>query len=194
MDQEEDGKVFREALKTKLERLITMVTGTNQLVALGVQQPPPPLNALQRAEVQFISLRATLILVKHEKDWIASQHDLIKAIKALWNREEYHAKHKNGGSIPGVASAAASQAAAAGGSNAAAAAAAAATAAANDPNVVDYSHWKEPRIIVKILLEYFKQHKETEILLLFQLLRAISGQFLADFQFLKDYLENDVSC
>ena len=127
------------------------------------------------------------------------QHDLIKAIKGLWNREEYHNKHRHGGNIPGTSQAsqqalqAAQAAAAAGGTNAAAAAVAVANAAASDPTVVDYSHWKEPRVIVKILLEYFKHHKDTEILLLFQLLRALSGRFLADFQFLKDFLENDVS-
>jgi hypothetical protein len=32
------------------------------------------------------------------------------------------------------------------------------------------------------LLEYFKLHKDTEILLLFQLLRALCGRFVADFQ------------
>jgi hypothetical protein len=47
---------------------------------------------------------------------------------------------------------------------------------------VDYSHWKEPKIVVKILLEYFKRHRDTEILLLFQLLRALCGRVVADFQ------------
>uniref|UniRef100_A0A0K2TN82 Transformation/transcription domainassociated proteinlike [Nasonia vitripennis] n=1 Tax=Lepeophtheirus salmonis TaxID=72036 RepID=A0A0K2TN82_LEPSM len=57
---------------------------------------------------------------------------------------------------------------------------------------VDYAHWKEPKLIVKILLEYFKHHKDVEILLLFQLLRALCGRYLADFQFLKDFLETEV--
>ena len=57
---------------------------------------------------------------------------------------------------------------------------------------VDFTHWKEPKVIVKILLEYFKLHKETEILLLFQLLRVLCGRFIADFQFLKDFLEKEV--
>jgi len=57
---------------------------------------------------------------------------------------------------------------------------------------VDFTHWKEPKIIVKILLEYFKAHKDKEILLLFQLLRALCGRFIADFQFLKDFLEKEV--
>ena len=80
LDEDEEGQVFRDALKTKLERLITMVTGTNQLVALGVQQPQQ-LNAMQKAEIQFISLRATLILVRHEKDWIAGEEIFI----LLWD-------------------------------------------------------------------------------------------------------------
>ena len=57
---------------------------------------------------------------------------------------------------------------------------------------VDFTHWKEPKVIVKILLNYFKIHKDKEILLLFQLLRALCGRFIADFQFLKDFLEKDV--
>jgi transformation/transcription domain-associated protein len=57
---------------------------------------------------------------------------------------------------------------------------------------VDFTHWREPKVIVKILLEYFKLHKDTEILLLFQLLRALCGRFIADFQFLKDFLEKQV--
>ena len=47
-------------------------------------------------------------------------------------------------------------------------------------------------MIVKVLLQYFKQHQDTEILLLFQLLRALCRRFVADFQFLKDFLEHEV--
>ena len=57
---------------------------------------------------------------------------------------------------------------------------------------VDYTHWKEPRVMVKVMLEYFKAHRDTEILLLFQLLRALCGRFVADLQFLRDFLENEV--
>ena len=58
---------------------------------------------------------------------------------------------------------------------------------------IDYTHWKEPKLIVKILLEFFKHHKETHISLLFDCLRALCGRFLTDFQFLKDFLETEVS-
>ena len=61
-----------------------------------------------------------------------------------------------------------------------------------DHQRVDYSHWKEPKLIVKILLEYFKLNQETEILLLFYILRSLCGRYVADFQFLKDYLEHEV--
>jgi len=61
-----------------------------------------------------------------------------------------------------------------------------------DHQRVDYSHWKEPKLIVKVLLEYFKMFPDTEILLLFQLMRALCGRFVADFQFLKDYVEHEV--
>ena len=58
---------------------------------------------------------------------------------------------------------------------------------------VDYTHWKEPKLIVKILLEYFTHHQDTHISLLFDCLRALCGRFLTDFQFLKDFLETEVS-
>ena len=58
---------------------------------------------------------------------------------------------------------------------------------------IDYSQWKEPKLIVKILLEYFKHHQDDHIALLFDCLRALCGRFLTDFQFLKDFLENEVS-
>ncbi len=59
-------------------------------------------------------------------------------------------------------------------------------------DTVDYPHWKEPKVMVKVMLAFFRQHRDDEILLLFQLLRALCGRFVADFQFLKDFLENEV--
>jgi len=58
---------------------------------------------------------------------------------------------------------------------------------------VDYTHWKEPKLVVKILLEYFKHNPEKHITLLFDMLRALCGRFLTDFEFLKDFLETEVS-
>ena len=40
---------------------------------------------------------------------------------------------------------------------------------------VDYTHWKEPKLIVKILLEFFSHHQDTHISLLFDCLRALCG-------------------
>lgn len=57
---------------------------------------------------------------------------------------------------------------------------------------VEYPHWKEPKLLVKILLHYFSHHP-TRIDLLFQLLRALCDRFLPDFQFLRDFLENTVA-
>lgn len=57
---------------------------------------------------------------------------------------------------------------------------------------VDFTHWKEPKLIVKILLHYFKHHPN-DIDLLFQLLRATCDRFIPDFQFLRDFLENTVA-
>ncbi|XP_033222256.1 transformation/transcription domain-associated protein [Belonocnema kinseyi] len=57
---------------------------------------------------------------------------------------------------------------------------------------VDFCHWKEPKLVVKILLHYFK-HDPNDIDLLFQLLRAFCERFIPDFQFLRDFLENTVA-
>ena len=46
---------------------------------------------------------------------------------------------------------------------------------------------------MKILLKYFSHHQETHISLLFDCLTALCGKSLTDFQFLKDFLENEVS-
>ncbi|QQP58074.1 Transformation/transcription domainassociated proteinlike [Caligus rogercresseyi] len=130
-------------------------TSNNQLVQLGLTQPPT-VTPSGRNEIQLGSVCLTYILVKRDSSWIKDQHNLVNAFKAIWNTDKYHEKHKKGG------------------------------------DNVDYTHWKEPKLIVKILLEYFKHHREGEILLLFQLLRALCGRYLADFQFLKDFLENEV--
>ncbi|CAH0749160.1 unnamed protein product [Diatraea saccharalis] len=57
---------------------------------------------------------------------------------------------------------------------------------------VDCTHWKEPKLIVKILLHYFTHHP-SNIDLLFQMLRALCDRFIPDFQFLRDFLENTVA-
>ncbi|XP_026322829.1 transcription-associated protein 1 isoform X2 [Hyposmocoma kahamanoa] len=57
---------------------------------------------------------------------------------------------------------------------------------------VDCTHWKEPKLIVKVLLHYFCHHP-SNIDLLFQLLRALCDRFIPDFQFLRDFLENTVA-
>ncbi|KAJ0181684.1 hypothetical protein K1T71_002406 [Dendrolimus kikuchii] len=58
--------------------------------------------------------------------------------------------------------------------------------------IVDCTHWKEPKLIVKILLHFFCHHPNN-IDLLFQLLRALCDRFIPDFQFLRDFLENTVA-
>ncbi|XP_054724829.1 transformation/transcription domain-associated protein-like [Uloborus diversus] len=57
---------------------------------------------------------------------------------------------------------------------------------------VDYSQWKEPKLLAKCLLNFVKHHPN-EIELLFQLLRAFTGRFIHDFEFLRDFLENTVA-
>ncbi|XP_030767739.1 transcription-associated protein 1 [Sitophilus oryzae] len=57
---------------------------------------------------------------------------------------------------------------------------------------LEYTHWKEPKLLVKILLHYFC-NDPNNIDLLFQLLRATTDRFIPEFQFLRDFLENTVA-
>lgn len=59
-------------------------------------------------------------------------------------------------------------------------------------DTVDYSQWKEPKLLAKCLLSFVKHHPN-EIELLFQLLRAFTGRFIPDFEFLREFLENTVA-
>lgn len=55
-----------------------------------------------------------------------------------------------------------------------------------------YPHWKEPKLLVKVLLHYFCYHPNN-VDLLFQLLRCTCHRFIPEFQFLKDFLSNTVA-
>ncbi|XP_033220023.1 transformation/transcription domain-associated protein-like [Belonocnema kinseyi] len=57
---------------------------------------------------------------------------------------------------------------------------------------IDTRHWKEPKLIAKILLHFFSKNPN-DIDLLFQLLRSFSGSFTTDFEFLKEFLQNTVA-
>lgn len=48
-------------------------------------------------------------------------------------------------------------------------------------DTLEYTHWREPKMLVKILLHYFCHHP-TNIDLLFQLLRALCDRFIPEFQ------------
>ncbi|XP_074658755.1 transformation/transcription domain-associated protein-like [Tubulanus polymorphus] len=57
---------------------------------------------------------------------------------------------------------------------------------------MDYAHWEEPRLLVEILLAYFKHHP-SEIELLFQLLRCFTNRFIPQFHFVKDFIDKTVA-
>nr|XP_022907724.1 transformation/transcription domain-associated protein [Onthophagus taurus] len=59
-------------------------------------------------------------------------------------------------------------------------------------DTLEFTHWKEPKLLVKVLLHYFCHHPN-DIDLLFELLRAMTDRFIPDFQFLRDFLENTVA-
>jgi transformation/transcription domain-associated protein len=150
-----DGQVLRDALKSKVDKLVLILESVhNGLVSKPEESNP---NLVSLTEMQFSCISTIHMLVKHDKDWIKNQDRLIVALRNVWNHDSYHDKHHNG-----------------------------------DHQRVDYAHWREPKLIVKVLLEYFKANPDSEILLLFYILRALCGRFVADFQFLKDYLENEI--
>jgi transformation/transcription domain-associated protein len=144
-----DGQSFRDALRLKVDnKLILLLANAHSKDMEGTST---------LSEVQFSIVRLVHLLIKHDREWIRDQHNLISTLRTIWNQDAYHEKHHRA-----------------------------------DHTRVDYAHWKEPKLIVKVLLEYFKLQPDTEILLLFQLLRALCGRFVADFQFLKDFLEHEV--
>uniref|UniRef100_A0A6A7FXF6 Transformation/transcription domain-associated protein-like n=6 Tax=Hirondellea gigas TaxID=1518452 RepID=A0A6A7FXF6_9CRUS len=57
---------------------------------------------------------------------------------------------------------------------------------------VEYSHWKIPRMVVSILLSYFKSNPN-DISLLFELMKAFIGRFIPEFQFLREFLGETVA-
>lgn len=59
-------------------------------------------------------------------------------------------------------------------------------------DTVDYTQWREPKLLAKCLLSFVKHHP-SEVELLFQLLRAFTGRFIPDFDFLRDFLEATVA-
>lgn len=57
---------------------------------------------------------------------------------------------------------------------------------------VSVVHWKEPKLLVKILLHYFSHHPNI-IDLLFFILKAVTEKLLPDFTFLREFLEVTVA-
>lgn len=106
-------------------------------------------------QLQFQAVSITSILVNHDEQWLAGQHDLVETLKQVWASDTFHSKYIGN-------------------------------------EAIDYSHWKEPKLLAKCLLNYFQQNP-SDIELLFQLLRAFMGRYLCDFDFLRDFLENTVA-
>ncbi|XP_069681279.1 transformation/transcription domain-associated protein isoform X3 [Periplaneta americana] len=147
MIKHKDGKPFRDVLQNSSTRLINLALGNSS------QQPLQPVD---KAEMQYQSIRITSLLIKLDDQWLSSQHQLVNAYKQIWCDDQYQQElHRK-------------------------------------VDCVEYQHWKEPKLIVKILLHFFCHHPN-DIDLLFQLLRALCDRFIPDFQFLRDFLENVVA-
>nr|KAG5693699.1 hypothetical protein BaRGS_008341 [Batillaria attramentaria] len=57
---------------------------------------------------------------------------------------------------------------------------------------LDFVYWKEPAMLVKCLLNYFR-NKTQEVELLFQILRCFMHRFIPQFQFVRDFIEDTVA-
>ncbi|XP_055874365.1 transformation/transcription domain-associated protein-like isoform X5 [Biomphalaria glabrata] len=57
---------------------------------------------------------------------------------------------------------------------------------------LDYIYWKEPALILKCLVNYFKHHTD-DCELLFHILRCFIHRFIPQFQFVKDFLDETVA-
>lgn len=61
-------------------------------------------------------------------------------------------------------------------------------------DALDHGEWKEPKLLVKCILNYFKHNPNgNSIILLFNLLRAFMHRFMGDFDFFRDFLQNTVT-
>lgn len=50
-----------------------------------------------------------------------------------------------------------------------------------NPGYLEFSHWNEPKILAKVLLQYFI-HNPNQVDLLFHLIKAFCFRFISDFQ------------
>ena len=160
-----DGQVFRDALKAKNDRLIQMINCTNPAVVAVAQQQQ------QQQQQQPQQVPPITLDQRYEIQFVG-----VNLVWTLLSHENSWIKGQSDliGAIKKLWN----------------------QDIYHDRHRkgdgVDYTHWREPKIVVKILLEYFKHHKDNEILLLFQLLRALCGRFVADFQYLKEFLELEI--
>ncbi|XP_068243023.1 transformation/transcription domain-associated protein isoform X3 [Palaemon carinicauda] len=155
-----DSAPFRQHLQTCTEKLLSVLLTTPTTVQIASlqqqqQQQQQPVSTADKAQLQYLGVRVILLLTRSDESWLASQSQLILALKNMWISDEFQERHHSAEST-------------------------------------DFMHWKEPRMVVSILLTYFKHHTE-DIKLLFQLLRAFIGRFIPDFQFLRDFLEQTVA-
>lgn len=146
-----DGKPFRDYLQIKcVSSLAAYVLIFNQQLV-----PTSTLSVQDKYELRHQSIRIISLLVKYDNQWIATQTQIIEALKTIWCDDAYQEMHTKIDSI-------------------------------------EITHWNEPKLVVKVLLQYF-QHDPNQIELLFELLRSFCYRFISDFQFLRDFLEHTVA-
>lgn len=68
-----------------VRRLIILAQSNYVSINLGIQEG----NDWQRNELQFQSIRIISVLIKFDDQWLASQQDLVQALKQIWCDDGY---------------------------------------------------------------------------------------------------------
>lgn len=83
----EEGKVFKETLKSRSIRLMQMF--------LAPTQPDLHLTKEEKMEIRFRAIRIVSMLIDYDNNWLTTQTQLITVIKQVWYKNEYLHYHKD---------------------------------------------------------------------------------------------------
>ncbi|CAL4066669.1 unnamed protein product, partial [Meganyctiphanes norvegica] len=94
--QHKESGPFRQQLQTNnIDKLINVLCGnpTPPTLVTSLSQGQQPLSAADKAQMQYLAIRTTLLLVRQDDQWLPNQANLVIALKNLWMSDEFHEKH-----------------------------------------------------------------------------------------------------
>lgn len=182
--QQPEADNLRQALMKNPTRLINWMTvsshPTVSIHAQGVVQNYQ-LKVEEQEDIQVLAIKTMMVLSTFDEDWILgvgpNRGEVVTALRQLWCSPTYQYKCSSKfmttmeTSLDG--SAAASQ---------------------NQEKLaakLRIQRWKEPNMVVKLLLSYYKKNN-SDYDMLFQLLHAFCGRPLLHYHFFRDFLEKAV--